>query len=264
MNSAVPMRLLVLIVLLLRLAPAAAAQGVGLERVLPGETTYTYSAPSRHGIGKFYMGREIARVMGHRGARWLERPTRVDEELPARVIEAMELVPEATVADVGAGTGYFTIRIAPLIPDGQLYAVDIQDEMLDIIRRRAEHLGLANIFPVRARPDNPLLPEGSIDAALIVDAYHEFSQPYEMMRALMAALRPGGRLYLVEYRGEDPRVAIKPIHKMTQAQAIKEMYAVGLQWRQTHDFLPTQHLMVFQKPVADSAGGAWAPENALP
>lgn len=246
---AIPMRFLVLFVFFLGPDIAAAGQRVALERSAPVEAVYTYTTPSRDGIGKRYMGREIARTIGHRSARWLERPTRAYEELPDRVIEAMELAPDAAVADVGAGTGYFTVRIAAMIPAGRVYAVDIQAEMLEVIRKHRQQLSLSNVTLVQAKPDNPLLPEESIDAGLLVDAYHEFSHPYEMMRALTAALRPGGRMYLVEYRGEDPRISIKPLHKMTQAQAIKEMRAVGLKWRHTFDFLPTQHLMVFEEPV---------------
>ncbi|MGD8617084.1 MAG: hypothetical protein PVI91_15705 [Gammaproteobacteria bacterium] len=123
--------------------------------------------------------------------------------------------------------------------------------MLDIIRNRGMQLGLSNITPVLAMPDDPRLPESGLDAMLLADAYREFSHPFEMMSALKDALRPGGKLHLVEYRGKDRRLAIKPLHKMTQAQAAKEMHAVGLRWRQTLDLLPTQHLMIFEKPVAD-------------
>lgn len=252
------MRLLPLLTVCLALT-IAADRGVARERSLSGEPLYTQSAPSRDGIGKRYMGREIARVMGHRGAGWLERPSRSHEELPERVIDAMQLAPRAVVADVGAGTGYFTLRIAQRIAHGQVYAVDIQAEMLDIIRQRARRLSLANITPVQARPDDPLLAPESVDAVLLVDAYHEFSHPHEMMQALVAALRPGGRLYLVEYRGEDARLAVKPLHKMTQRQAKLEMLAAGLHWLETLDFLPTQHFMVFEKSPGHPAGQGRAP-----
>ncbi len=238
-----------LLLFFLNPAVIVADPSTALEQSPPKEAPYTYTKPSRDGIGKLYMGREIAQVMGHRGAQWLERPTRAYEEMPHLVVEAMKLAPDATVADVGAGTGYFTVRIANVIPRGQIYAVDIQAEMLAIIRKRSEQLALANITLVQARPDNPRLPAESTDAVLLVDVYHEFSYPYEMMRALLTAMRPGARLYLVEYRGEDPNVAIKPLHKMTQIQAKKELQAVGLQWRETLDFLPTQHLMIFEKPM---------------
>jgi ubiquinone/menaquinone biosynthesis C-methylase UbiE len=211
------------------------------------DTSYSFKEPSRDGIGKVYLGREISQVMGHRGARWLERKTRVREELPDRAVSEMDLKPDARVADIGAGTGYFTFRIARLMPQGLVYAVDIQQEMLDIIRRRMDDRSINNVLPVKGEIDNPQLPSNSIDAVLLVDAYHEFSHPYEMMQGIARALRPGGKLFLIEYRGEDPSVPIKRLHKMTQAQAIKEMRAVGLDWVETKDFLPTQHFMIFTK-----------------
>jgi ubiquinone/menaquinone biosynthesis C-methylase UbiE len=165
----------------------------------------------------------------------------------------MQLSPDAVVADIGAGTGYFTFRIAALVPAGQVYAVDIQSEMLDIIRKRMQRRSVKNVIPVQGEPDDPMLPESTIDAALLVDAYHEFAYPYEMMRAIARSLRPGGRVFLIEYRGEDPQIPVKPLHKMTLQQAIREMQAVGLVWIETGDFLPTQHFMVFEKPGLTSS-----------
>ncbi|WP_295885459.1 class I SAM-dependent methyltransferase [uncultured Thiohalocapsa sp.] len=211
---------------------------------------YETKAPSRDGIGKVYMGREISQVMGHRGARWLERPSRIREELPERVVAAMDLAADAEVADIGAGTGYFAFRLAEQVPAGRVFAVDIQPEMLAIMRERMEERGVENVDLVLGREDDPELPPNSIDAALLVDAYHEFAYPREMMQAIVAALRPGGRVFLVEYRGEDPRIPIKPLHKMTEAQARREMAAVGLTHVQTKGFLPSQHFMVFEKPAA--------------
>jgi ubiquinone/menaquinone biosynthesis C-methylase UbiE len=211
---------------------------------------YRYQQPSRDGIGKVYLGREISEVMGHRGARWLERKTRVDEERPDRVIDAMALAADAEVADIGAGTGYFSVRLARAVPEGQVFAVDIQPEMLALLQARIDQEGLQNITLVQGREDDPRLAPDSLDAALLVDAYHEFAYPYEMMRALVTALRPGGRVVLIEYRGEDPRVPIKPLHKMTEAQAILEMEAVGLAHKRTLTTLPTQHILIFKKPGA--------------
>jgi FkbM family methyltransferase len=213
------------------------------------DSYYEYREGSDQGTGKFYMGREIAPVMGHRGANWLERPEREATELPSRVVRAMDLQPSDVVADLGAGTGYFTLRIAPEVPNGRVYAVDIQPEMLSIIRERMRKRELHNIKLVRGAPDDPKLPDSTLDAALMVDAYHEFSHPREMMVHLKEALKPGGKVYLVEYRAEDPTVPIKPLHKMTEQQAKKEMTAVGLHWRRTMDVLPQQHLMVFQRPM---------------
>ncbi|RMH52560.1 MAG: class I SAM-dependent methyltransferase [Bacteroidetes bacterium] len=212
---------------------------------------YTFGSRSEDGTGKYYMGREIAQVMGHRGVSWLERPSREAEEFPDRVVRAMALSPADVVADIGAGTGYFTFRIAERVPHGLVYAVDIQDEMLDIIRERIAERGLTNIVPVRGTETDPNLPRASLDVALMVDAYHEFSFPHEMMTRIVEALKPGGLVVLVEYRGEDPTVPIKPLHKMTVAQARREMEAVGLVWRTTKDFLPQQHFMVFEKPIPE-------------
>ncbi len=208
---------------------------------------YSFGTPSRDGIGKFYHGREIAQVMGHRGARWLERDSRTTEEMPDLAVQAMDLSPDAVVADIGAGTGYFTFRLSAEVPSGRVYAVDIQNEMLDIIRKRIQRRGVDNVVPIMGKIDDPSLPAGEIDAVLLVDAYHEFNHPYEMMHGIVGSLRPEGRVFLIEYRGEDRQLPIKPLHKMTQQQVIKEMQAVGLEWVETLDFLPTQHFMVFRK-----------------
>lgn len=208
---------------------------------------YTHAMPSRDGIGKFYLGREISQVMGHRGAAWLERQSRVIDEAPNAAVQAMQLKPDAAVADIGAGTGYFSFRLAAQVPQGRVYAVDIQPEMLDIIRKRIERRSVDNVTAVIGKVDDPMLPAEAIDAVLLVDAYHEFAYPFEMMRGIVRALRPGGRVFLIEYRGEDASIPIKRLHKMTQQQAIREMQAVGLEWVETRDFLPTQHFMVFEK-----------------
>lgn len=244
-------RLLLSPTLLLALLLPAACQAQRAEE--PEAATrdtsgvYTYQAPTRDGTGKVYMGREISHVMGHRGAAWLERPEREEEEAPDEVVENLDLAPGDVVADVGAGTGYFTFRIAPRVPEGKVLAVDLQPEMLAIIETRKAERGIENVEAVQGTVQDPNLPDSSIDAALMVDAYHEFSHPREMMTAIADALRPGGQVALVEYRGEDPSIPIKPLHKMTEAQARKEMAAVGLEWRETIR-LPQQHLMVFEKP----------------
>jgi FkbM family methyltransferase len=209
---------------------------------------YTRKPPSRDGIGKVYMGREISKVMGHRGADWLERPRRADREKPALLVDSMTLAPTDVVADIGAGTGYFTFRIAPSVPQGRVFAVDIQREMLAIMRKKIKKQGIDNVTLVQGTVTDPKLPADSIDKALMVDAYHEFSHPREMMLNLKEALVPGGHVYLVEYRKEDPNIPIKPLHKMTEAQARKEMAAVGLEWVATEEMLPRQHFMIFRKP----------------
>ena len=199
------------------------------------------------GIGKFYMGREISFVMGHQAAGWLNRPGRIQEEMPDEVVANMKLEPTHVVADIGAGSGYFSFLIAKLVPEGKVLAVDIQQEMLDIVEATKAKEDVTNIEGVKGAIDNPNLPMNSIDAAIMVDAYHEFSHPFEMINGIYNALRPGGSIFLLEYRGEDASVPIRPLHKMTQEQVIKEMGVFGLEWTETLDFLPWQHMMVFTK-----------------
>jgi len=202
---------------------------------------------SPDGIGKFYMGREIAQVMGHQGAGWLERPYREAEEKPSKIVAGLDLKPTDVVADIGAGTGYLSFRIAAQLPQGQVLAVDIQPEMLDKINFWKEQRNIVNVEPVLGEVRNPHLPRESVDKVLMVDAYHEFEYPREMMEGIVQALKPKGRVFLVEYRAENPFVFIKGLHKMTQKQARKEMSAVGLVWVETKSFLPQQHFMVFEK-----------------
>ena len=206
-------------------------------------------APERRttGIGKFYMDREISFVMGHRAAGWLNRPERIREEMPDDVVANMGLESDHVVADIGAGSGYFSFRIADRVPSGKVLAVDIQPEMLQLIERQKTDTGVANIEGVLGQIDNPNLAPNSIDAAIMVDAYHEFSHPFEMINGIYNALRPGGRIFLLEYRGEDDSVPIRPLHKMTEEQVVKEMSVFGLEWTETLDFLPWQHMMVFTK-----------------
>jgi len=211
-----------------------------------------YETRARHapdGIGKFYLGREIARVMGHEGAAWLERQERVATELPEQVVRNLRLRPTDAVADVGAGTGYFTFRLSPVVPQGQVYAVDIQPEMLALVEQRKRERKADNVTTVLGTETDTKLPAESVDVALLVDAYHEFSYPREMMLSIVKSLKPGGRVVLIEYRGEDPTVPIKQLHKMTVAQARKEMDAAGLMWKELKDFLPMQHFMVFARPA---------------
>ncbi|MEM9383471.1 MAG: class I SAM-dependent methyltransferase [Pseudomonadota bacterium] len=209
---------------------------------------YELRPPNRDGIGKIYLGREISHVMGHLGAGWLERTAREQEERTDLLIDALPLDPDSVVADIGAGTGYFTFPVAERVPDGQVLAVDIQPEMLERIEDRKADREIRNVQTVLGTVMDPNLPEGGIDLIFIVDAYHEFSHPQEMGTAMARGLRSGGRLVLIEYRLEDPSVRIKRLHKMTEAQAKREMAAIGLDWVETKNFLPKQHFMVFQKP----------------
>ncbi|WP_026100039.1 class I SAM-dependent methyltransferase [Fortiea contorta] len=202
---------------------------------------------SPDGIGKFYMGREIAQVMGHTGAGWLERPSREAEEQPSKIISVLNLKPDDVVADIGAGTGYLSFPMAQLLTKGKVLAVDIQPEMLEIMEFFKQEKQITNIETVLASPTHPNLPDASIDLALMVDAYHELEYPQEVMQGIVKALKPGGRVVLVEYRGENPFIMIKRLHKMNQKQVRREMQAVGLVWRETKNLLPQQHLMVFVK-----------------
>jgi ubiquinone/menaquinone biosynthesis C-methylase UbiE len=208
------------------------------------------------GTGKYYLGREIARVMGHEGAPWLERAEREEEEQPDVLYDLLELSPGAVVADVGAGSGYHTRRLARAVGDvGRVFAVDIQPEMLEILEDRLTREGITNVAPVLGTPTDPGLPEASVDLVLLVDVYHEFLHPYEMMNALCRALKPGGRLVLVEYRAEDPAVPIKPLHTMSEVQVRREMALHPLRWERTvSDRLPWQHYLEFRRWVDREVG----------
>ncbi len=223
---------------------------------LPTAAPAGESAPSRYttvpanadGIGKVYLGREIAQVMSFHGAQWLERAERVDEERPELVLSALELKPGMTVADIGAGTGYYSWRMAQRVgASGTVYAVDIQPEMLKLLERQMSRRGAANVKPVLGGLTDPGLPPGSIDLALMVDVYHEFEYPYEMLAAIVRALKPGGRLVFVEFRGGDAAVPIKPLHTMTEAQVREEAAIHALQWVKTARDLPWQNAIVFRK-----------------
>ena len=229
--------------------PACAKESPGAAPSPPAADGYTLTEASPDGIGKVYQGREISFVMGHQGAGWLERPTREAEERTDLLLDNLPLKADDVVADIGAGTGYFSLPIAARVPQGRVLAVDIQQEMLDIVAGRAKSAGIANVEPVLATETDPRLPPGTVDLVLLVDAYHEFSHPREVMTGIVRGLKKGGRVVLIEYRGEDPAVPILELHKMTQAQARKEMTAVGLEWVETKDVLPQQHFMVFRKPA---------------
>ena len=211
---------------------------------------YTTGLPSRDGIGKFYMGREISHVMGHLGAGWLERPERERQERTDLLIAGLSLSDDFVIADIGAGTGYFTFPVAQRVPRGKVFSVDIQPEMLARVEQRKALENVANVETVLGEEDDPKLPAKEIDLAFIVDAYHEFSFPREMGERLKESLKPGGRLVLVEYRAEDRRVPIKRLHKMSELQVKQEMAAIGLDWIRTESYVPQQHVLIFQKPTA--------------
>jgi len=200
------------------------------------------------GIGKFYQGREIAHVMGHQAADWLERPTRDEEERTELLVDVLGVKAGEVVADIGAGTGYFSRRLSKKVgATGSILAVDIQPEMLDLLTNQMATLKITNVRPVLGTITDPKLPPASVDLVLMVDVYHEFSHPFEMTDAIAKSLKPAGRVAFVEFRGEDPEVPIKALHKMTEAQVRKEMSVQPLQWVETIEVLPRQHIIIFKR-----------------
>lgn len=202
-----------------------------------------------NGIRKYYMGRQIAQVMSHYGIEWLERPEREQEERVTKLLKNMDLRPGEVVADIGAGSGYHVVRMAPLVgASGKVYAVDIQPEMLAYVKKQAKDAGLSQVVTVLGTEKEVQLPKGSIDKMLLVDVYHELAFPYEMAISMWEALKLGGKLYLVEYRAEDASVPIKTIHKMSEEQAVKEWQAAGFRLLKNMTNLPWQHCLCFEKP----------------
>lgn len=232
-------------------APLVLARGLAQAQNTPAVAAPVYETRSIHdpdGTGKFYMGREIAQVMGPGGIPWLDRPEREEEERPAEVLSALDLHTGQVVADLGAGSGYFTFRMAPKVgKTGRVLAVEIQDAMIQTLRQRVAEQKITNVEIVKGGESDPHLPDGAVDLVLMVDVYHELSYPYEIMTAIRKALRPGGRMVFVEYRKEDPKVRIKELHKMSVEQLEKEMQAVGLVRLRTVETLPYQHIVVFEK-----------------
>ena len=205
-------------------------------------------AEDPNGIAKYYMGRQIAHVMGHQGADWLERPTREQEERTDEMINLLGLKPGENVADIGAGTGYVTWRMAKKVaPNGKVYAVEIQQEMLDLLAASMKQRGVTNVVPILGTVSDPKLPTNVLDLIIMVDVYHEMDHPYEMTEAMVRSLKPGGRLVFIEFRKEDPNVPIKEVHKMSEAQVKKEMSVHPLQHSQTLTNLPIQHVIIFKK-----------------
>jgi SAM-dependent methyltransferase len=208
---------------------------------------YRVGEASRDGIGKFYYQREIAQVMGFEGASWLERTDRAQEERPDLLVKELHLLRGMTVADIGAGSGYLSRRIAPLVAPGKVFAVDVQPQMVDLIKSLAAQPGMGNIVPILGASDDVKLPTESVDVAVLVDVYHELSFPREVLQSIIVALKPHARLVFVEYRGEDPQVPIKSLHKMTIAQIRLEMRQFPLTFERADEQLPIQHIVVFRK-----------------
>jgi len=211
------------------------------------DTKYIYKRGDFNGIGKWYMGREIAYIMGFQGINWLERSEREKEEDVSTLIKNMKIKTNDTIADIGAGSGYHVFKMAPLAENGLVYAVDIQPEMVETIELKKRSKRMSNIETVLGSEKSINLPKNSLDKILLVDVYHEFSYPIELVKSIKNALKPNGQLFLIEYRGEDLTVPIKKIHKMTEKQSITEMKAAGLSLKENIDNLPWQHCMIFEK-----------------
>jgi precorrin-6B methylase 2 len=245
------MKTLIVFFALISQAACLMQQAAAPQKAVPTPTPALYeihAKSSPDGIGKWYQGREITFVMGFAGAEWLERPERIDEEQPDRVVAEMKLKPTDIIADVGAGTGYFAFRFARVVPQGKVYAVDLQAEMIQVLERRQRELKADNVFTIQSAEQDARLPANVVDVVFMADVYHEFAYPYEMMQSVLKALKPGGRVIQIEYRGEDASVPIKPLHKMTVKQVRKEQEFVGLKFVEVKNFLPQQHFIVLEKP----------------
>ena len=193
-------------------------------------------------------GRTPAETMSYLGADWLTRPERIEEEQPDQMLAALHVRPGMVVADIGAGVGYHAFRLSGMVgPEGRVYATDIQPEMLAMLRKSAAERGIDNVVPILSGDTTTGLPKGAIDLALMVDVYHELKAPEQFLGALKEALKPDGRLVLVEFRGEDPNVPIKEEHKMTAVQAIRELDAAGFALIERQELLPWQHILIFAK-----------------
>jgi SAM-dependent methyltransferase len=202
-------------------------------------------APGAHPIS----GRVFAPVMGWQGAGWLERPERLEEEEPETALNVLKIAKGSAVADVGAGSGYMTMRLAKRVGEtGTVYANDVQPQMLKILEQRVTRAHLTNVVLVQGTIDDPKLPPGAIDLELLVDVYHELSQPQAMLHHLRDALKPTGRLVLLEYRKEDPTIPIRPEHKMSVREAKLEVEAEGFRLTEVDESLPRQHILIFSRP----------------
>ena len=212
-----------------------------------GQDRYKIKAGDPNGINKWYMGRQIAQVMSHYGIDWLERKEREMEENTSQLLKNLGIKSGMLIADIGAGSGYHSALLSKMVGTGKVFAVDVEPEMIAYLNERIKQEKLSRIVPVLSTEQKVSLPENTVDIMLLVDVYHEFSYPYEMALSMRSALKPGGKLVLVEFRSEDQTVPIKTIHKMSEAQAIKELRAAGFTFDKNIDNLPWQHCMVFIK-----------------
>ncbi len=244
--------------------PAQPGQGPSQSKSKPKDKTSRSSkAKVRRDRPGFYMGRRIAPVMSWQGVDWLFRETRIDEEQPEAMLDALKIAPGTTVADVGAGAGYHSIRLAKRVgPKGTVLASDLQPEMLEMLRANARTAGATNIKPIRATQTDTKLPEAAVDLILMVDVYHECTDPETALAGFFKALKPSGRLVLVEFRGEVPEIPILPEHKMTLKQVRREVEPQGFVFRESLEFLPWQHVIIFEKPAEAKAKAKTAPAPA--
>jgi len=216
---------------------------------LSAQERYTLKSGDPNGINKWYMGRQVAQVMSHFGIEWLERQEREQEENTTQLLKNLAVQPGNVIADIGAGSGYHSSLLSKMVGNGKVYAVDVEPEMIAFLNERIKREGKKNIIPVLSTEKTVSLPANSMDMMLLVDVYHEFSFPYEMAISMLEALKPGGKLVLVEFRAEDPNVPIKTIHKMSQQQAVKEFKAAGFTFEKNTSNLPWQHCLIFRKPI---------------
>lgn len=246
-----PARISVALLIASALLAGASPRALAQAQAAPPKKAQAKARRDRPGT---YMGRPIADVMGFQGAEWLFRDSREEEEQPDRMLDALKIQPGQTVADIGAGAGYTSLRLSKRVgPTGTVLATDVQAPMLAMLADNARAAGVTNIKPIRSTQAETRLPDSQVDLALMVDVYHEASDPEALLQGLKKALKPGGRLVLVEFRGEDPEVPIKPEHKMTLAQVRKELEPQGFRFKESLEFLPWQHIIIFEKPAEDPA-----------
>ncbi len=211
------------------------------------DSIYTHKTASEGGTGKFYFGREIAHIMDFSGSPWLERNSRQVEENSNLAVSKLPVTESSVVADIGAGTGYYTFKIYQKVPKGRVYAVEIQNDAVTCLKNKAGQLNASNVTVIKGTEKSPELPENSIDLVLMVDVYHELSYPHEMLQSIRKSLKSKGKLLLMEYKAEDPKVDIKPLHKMSVQQVNKELTANGFHLLNDGEFLPIQHYLLYEK-----------------
>lgn len=211
------------------------------------DSVYSYKAATADGTGKFYFNREIAPVMGAANSAWLNRDEREKEENTDLAIKQIKLPPDAVIADIGAGTGYYTFKLAPKVPQGKVYAVEVQDEMIEYLDNNKKKFNSTNVEVVKGGSTSPNLPDNSVDLVIMVDVYHELQYPHEMLLAISKSLKSNGKILLIEYRGEDPCVHIKALHKTTVQQLNKELAANGFKLSYRSEVLLIQHFLLYEK-----------------